>query len=327
MMVNNPVFIRQIKINLSALCYTIDPIILMLPSFSLIIPAYNRPQHLSSCLQALSCLNYPRDHYEVIVVDDGSLVPLGEVVDQFKDQLNLSLLRQENAGPAAARNYGAAHAKAEFLVFTDDDCEPVADWLRVFAAQFEKTPKVMLGGKSINKLTNNLFSSTSQLIVDIVYRHYNADPQQARFFASNNMAMPTRYFHELGGFNTNFRTAEDRELCDRWLASGREMIYVEKAMLHHSHALTLHSFCQQHFAYGQGAYYYHKIRRLRRSGTMVDAMKFHLNFQNWLLYPFKQVRWTKFLPLGGTLLLWQMINAAGFFSEVVKAKFNQGSAT
>jgi len=294
----------------------------MLPSFSLIIPTYNRPQHLSTCLQALSCLNYPRDHYEVIVVDDGSVVPLDEVIAQFKDQLNLSLLRQENAGPAAARNYGAAHAKAEFLVFTDDDCEPVADWLRVFADLFEKTPVVLVGGKSINKLTDNLFSSTSQLIVDIVYRHYNADPQQARFFASNNMAMPTQHFQELGGFNPNFRTAEDRELCDRWRVSGRGMIYIEKAVLHHAHALTLYSFCQQHFAYGQGAYYYHQIRRLRGSGTMLDEMKFHSNFQNWLLYPTTQVRWTKFLPLAGTLLLWQVINAAGFFSEVVKAKFS-----
>lgn len=222
----------------------------MPPSFSLIIPTYNRPQHLGTCLQALRYLNYPRDYYEIIVVDDGSLETLDEVVAQFKDQLNLTLLRQENAGPAAARNYGAVHAKSEFLAFTDDDCEPTADWLRVFAAQFEKTPEVLLGGKSINKLTNNPFSSTSQLIVDIVYRHYNADPQRARFFTSNNMAMPTKHFHELGGFNTNFRTAEDRELCDRWRSSGRGMIYAEKAVLHHAHGLTLHSFCRQHFAYG-----------------------------------------------------------------------------
>jgi glycosyltransferase involved in cell wall biosynthesis len=276
---------------------------LMLPSFSLIIPTYNRPQQLSTCLQALSCLNYPRDNYEVIVVDDGSGVSLFEVVAQYMDQLNLTLLRQENAGPAAARNYGAAHAKAEFLAFTDDDCEPEAGWLKVFAIQFEKTPTVLLGGKSINKLTNNQFSITSQLIVDIVYRHYNVDPLHARLFASNNMAMPTRDFHELGGFNNNFRTAEDRELCDRWLAAGHEMIYVEDALLRHAHALTLYTFCRQHFAYGMGAFYYHKIRRLRGSGTMVNELKFHLNLKNWLLYPFTQVHWTRFLPLAGTLLL------------------------
>jgi glycosyltransferase involved in cell wall biosynthesis len=296
----------------------------MLPSFSPIIPTYNRPQHLSTCLQALSCLNYPRDQYEVIVVDDGSVVPLDEVNAQFKDKLNLSLLRQENAGPAAARNYGAAHAKAEFLAFTDDDCESVADWLRVFAAQFEKTPEVLLAGKSINKLTNNLFSSTSQLIVDIVYRHYNADPLQARFFAANNMAMPTGHFDKLSGFNTNFRTAEDRELCNRWRASGHGMIYVKKAVLRHAHALILRGFCRQHFAYGQGAYDYYQIRRLRGSGTMLDEMKFHSNFQNWLLYPFTQVHWLRLLSLAGVLLLWQIINAAGFFSEVVKSKLNQG---
>lgn len=294
----------------------------MPPTFSLIIPTYNRPKQLGRCLQALIGMNYPIDYYEVIVVDDGSLEPLNKVIVQFEEQLNLSLLRQDNAGPAAARNYGAAHAKSEFLAFTDDDCEPVADWLSIFADQFEKTPEVLLGGKSINKLTDNPFSSTSQLIVDIVYRHYNADPLRARFFASNNIAMPTQQFHQLGGFNTNFRTAEDRELCDRWRASGYGMIYSEKAVLHHSHALSLSSYCRQHFAYGQGAYYYYQIRRLRGSGTMVDEMKFHLNFQNWLLYPFSQAPWTKFIPIAGMLLLWQIINVAGFFSEMVKTNLN-----
>jgi hypothetical protein len=79
------------------------------------------------------------------------------------------------------------------------------------------------------------------------------------------------------------------------------MIYVKKAVLHHAYALTL-----------------------RGSGTMLDEMKFHSNFQNWLLYPFTQVHWLRLLSLAGMLLLWQIINAAGFFSEVVKSKLNQG---
>jgi GT2 family glycosyltransferase len=294
-----------------------------MPTFSIIIPTFNRPQQLAACLQALARLDYARDRFEVIVVDDGSPQPLDAIVTSFKKQLNLILLRQKNAGPAAARNHGAANAKAGYLAFTDDDCEPAPDWLKTLAAKFEQSPKAMIGGKTINKLTHNQFSITSQLIVDVVYRHYNADPKSACFFASNNMAMPAQRFHKLGGFASNFRTSEDRELCDRWRYHGWQMIYVPEATIYHAHDLTFVKFCRQHFSYGRGAYRYHQIRNQRGSGTMAGEMKFHANPRNWLLYPFTQARWTKSLPLAGTLLLWQIINAVGFFAEALKQKSEQ----
>jgi hypothetical protein len=98
------------------------------------------------------------------------------------------------------------------------------------------------------------------------------------------------------------------------------MIYAGDAVIYHAHPLTLRKFCRQHYAYGQGAYRYHQICAQRNSGTMAGEMKFHANLSNWLLYPFTQVRWTKALPLAGTLLLWQVINAAGFFGEALKQK-------
>jgi len=294
----------------------------VLPFFSIIIPTYNRPQQLATCLQALAQLDYPHERFEIIVVDDGSDIFLESIVPPFCNGVELTLLKQANAGPAAARNHGAKQARGDYLAFTDDDCTPAPGWLQTFAAVFSETPNCLAGGRTINRLTDNLFSTTSQVIVDIVYRHYNANPQQARFFASNNMAMPAQRFHELGGFNTNFRTSEDRELCDRWRHRGWRMIYAEDAVIYHAHELTLRKFCRQHYAYGQGAYRYHQIRAQRHSGTMAGEMKFHANLQNWLLYPFTQVRWTKALPLVGTLLLWQIINTAGFFTEVLAARLN-----
>lgn len=283
--------------------------------FSIIIPVYNRAKQLAVCLQSLAQQEYPRDCFEVIVVDDGSEVSLETVVAPFRKQINLSLYKQINAGPAAARNTGAKHAKGDFLAFTDDDCKPASDWLKVLAKYFKKTPDFLVGGRTINRLTDNIFSATSQLIVDIVYRHYNANPEQARFFASNNIAIPARKFNELGGFNTKFRTSEDRELCDRWLHHGYRMIYAQDAVIYHAHQLNLRTFCKQHFNYGRGAYRYHKIRAQRGSGTMHGEMKFHLNLHNWLFYPFTQVSLKKSVPLAGTLLLWQLMNALGFLYE------------
>jgi GT2 family glycosyltransferase len=290
------------------------------PFFSIIIPTYQRPLQLATCLQALAKLDYPPERFEVIVVDDGSPTSLELAVAPFRRQINLAVIKQANAGPATARNNGAKQTQGDYLAFTDDDCAPAPDWLQILAAVFKKNPDCLAGGRIVNRLADNLFSATSQLIVDIVYRHYNANPQRARFFASNNMAIPAKRFHELGGFNTNFRTSEDRELCDRWRQRGWRMVYAEDAVIYHAHDLTFAKFCRQHFAYGQGAYRYHQIRQQRGSGTIAGEMKFHANLRNWLFYPFTQVRWTKALPLAGALLLWQFINAAGFFREALKQR-------
>ena len=50
------------------------------PTFSIIVPTYTRPRQLSMCLQALAELYYPRERFEVIAVDDGSVVPPEMVV-------------------------------------------------------------------------------------------------------------------------------------------------------------------------------------------------------------------------------------------------------
>ncbi len=288
------------------------------PFFSIIIPTYSRPGQLQVCLQSLLRLDYPRDNFEVIVVDDGSPTPLGDVVAEFENPLNLRLIRQQNAGPAAARNTGVKYAKGKFIAFTDDDCTPDSDWLTIFANQFAETPNCILGGKTVNKLSKNPFASTSQLIVDIVYRHYNANFKQARFFASNNMAIPARLYRELGGFNEQLRTSEDRELCDRWLHRGYQMVYLPEAVIYHAHQLTFYKFCKQHFSYGQGAYRFHKIRAVRGSGTMQGEMKFHANLRNWLFYPFTTVKGGQAIVLGFLLLMWQLINTVGFTWEALR---------
>jgi glycosyltransferase involved in cell wall biosynthesis len=70
--------------------------------FSIIIPTRNRPQPLIDCLKSLAQIGYPRDRFEVIVVDDSSDTPLDTVTNPFQEQLVLRLMRQKNAGPAAA---------------------------------------------------------------------------------------------------------------------------------------------------------------------------------------------------------------------------------
>lgn len=281
------------------------------PVFSIIIPTYNRPERLWECLEALTRLAYPSNSFEVIVVDDGSPQSLEKVIDPFSAQLNIRLFRQENAGPATARNNGARHARGAYLAFIDDDCQPAPGWLNQMAQQLKRTPDRLLGGKTINCLKHNRFSAASQFIVDIVYQHFNPNPDEARFFASNNMVVPTKIFNEIGRFSNGWRTSEDRELCDRWLWSGYKMCFVEGAVISHSHDLTFFSYCKQHFSYGKGAFHFHRIRNNRQSGTFAQEMKFHTNLKNWLLAPFTKKEKSS-VTLFFLLIVWQVANLMGF---------------
>ncbi|MCS6927691.1 MAG: glycosyltransferase [Candidatus Binatia bacterium] len=286
------------------------------PRFSIIVPTYGRPKQLAICLQALARLAYPRDRFEVIVVDDGSQSPPEEVVSAFHGQLDVTLLDQPHAGPAAARNTGAARAKGEFLAFTDDDCAPTPDWLSALAARFAAMPECMIGGRTLNALPENPYSAASQLLVDYLYAYYNANPERVGFFTSNNLALPRRLFWAIGGFDSTFprAAAEDREFCDRWRYHGYRMIYAPEAVVYHAHALTFRTFWRQHVNYGRGACCFHRLRAQRGCDRIkLEPLSFYVQL---LRYPSARGQCLRRrLRLTALLGISQLANAVGFFWE------------
>ena len=90
---------------------------------SVILPTYNRAAYLERAIGSIADQTLPPD--EVIVVDDGSSDATGQILSKLAGSLPfpLRVLRQENQGPAAARNLGIEHAQGELLCFLDSD-----DW-------------------------------------------------------------------------------------------------------------------------------------------------------------------------------------------------------
>jgi glycosyltransferase involved in cell wall biosynthesis len=285
------------------------------PFFSIIVPTFNRPDKLSDCLESLTHLDYPQNCFQVVVVDDGSKVTPESVVSRFLNHLDVTLLMQTHVGPASARNRGAKKAKGEFLVFTDDDCYPAPDWLNTLATHFLTRPDHAVGGQTLNVLTDNPYSTASQWVINYLFTYYNADPHHARFFTSNNLALPADRFHFIGGFNTNFPQAagEDREFCERWLHQGYRMIYAPEALVYHAHPLTLSTFCLQHFNYGRGGFRFYQLRASRnRQRFKTEPLLFYLNI---LRYPLSQTQGMKRFSLLVLLFISQLANAAGLLRE------------
>lgn len=287
------------------------------PFFSVIIPAFARPVRIAACLGALTGLDYPPERFEAIVVDDGSPEPLEPVVVRFRSQLDLTMLRQGNTGPAAARNAGALAARGRYLAFTDDDCLPEPGWLRALASALTQDPSLLVGGRVINAFPQSPYATASQDILDYRYGHFDDDRGWTPFFTSNNIALAADRFRAIGGFDALLPLAafEDRDFCDRWRARNWPMRYESSAIVRHAHDLSLSSFWRQHFRYGRGAAHLHRARvRCGAAGLRPKPFGFYADM---LRYPFRYYPAAAATLGAGLIALSQAATAVGFMWETI----------
>lgn len=286
-----------------------------LPFISVVIPTYNRPWQIAKCMRSFEQIVYPRDLFELVIVDDGSANSLEQIVAPYRDKFQLKLIKQPNGGAGSARNTGAAAARGDYIAFTDDDCAPDADWLMTLAMAIEAAPDQGFGGLTINTLLNNPCSAASQLLIDYLLQYY-FPADENRFFASNNIILSKKQFEQIGGFDTRFPRAgaEDRDFCRRWLANGYGLTYVPQAIINHSHGMSLKGFVRQHFCYGRGAFHFHTFKRVQmmKKQLRVEPIRFYFGL---LYYPFTVKTLTNPWLLASLLFISQAANAIGFFYE------------
>lgn len=196
-------------------------------------------------IDALKQQSLPASEFEVLVVDDGSAVAV--------DLPGVRVLRQSNQGPASARNLGAANARGEYLVFTDDDCRPHPGWLQAFIQRIENCPDALLAGITRNAHPDNGPAEFNQQLADYLMAAVSNTPQA--FATSNNLCVSAAIFRSLGGFSTAFREAagEDRDFCQRANEAGHPLVFVPEALVDHFHPQSLIQFLRMHARYGRGA--------------------------------------------------------------------------
>lgn len=283
---------------------------------SIVIPTRNRPAQLKACLRALS-LSFPADA-EVIVVSDGGDQDLFPDLSEVRDIMNLSVLDVPHGGPAQARNRGLEVAGGEVVAFIDDDCVPEPEWLERLAAAVRLDPPVAAGGRTRNGLPSNPYAVTAQLVLDLAEKDQERRHYGPLFFPSNNLAFPTDPLRRLGGFNPEFRTAEDRELCRRWLGADYTLVRAPDAVLSHVPDLDLTRFWRKFVAYGEGAARFHREagREWKR-----DTFAFHLRVPMLAARVASEQRLGRRGALAALVVLWEVANLFGF----VKEDWNHGS--
>ncbi|MHC1770858.1 MAG: glycosyltransferase family 2 protein [Flexilinea sp.] len=180
--------------------------------FSVIISLYNKAPYIARAINSVLMQTY--QNFEIIVVDDGSTDGGLNIVNAINDS-RIQLLRQENAGPSAARNRGIESANSENIAFLDADDEWKTDFLETIhrlILQFPDCGAYSTSYDVINsrlKLSHPRFkSNTSFIWAGIIQKYFEILQSELPFFSSS-VVIPKNVLIKINGFPESIRFGED----------------------------------------------------------------------------------------------------------------------
>jgi glycosyltransferase involved in cell wall biosynthesis len=194
-----------------------------LPFLSIIIAHLNQPEYLLRCLRSLQEQDYPRDRYEIIVVDNGSASPPRDVVARFD---NTRLEIELTPGPGPARNKGAHGARGDVLAFIDSDEFAHAQWLRAIGVRFAaSSDRIVLGG-DVRIACDNPQRPTLLEAYESVFAYRQQEYiEKQGFSGTGNLAVRRADFFLIGPFG-GIDVSEDRAWGREARARGFRIVYV-----------------------------------------------------------------------------------------------------
>lgn len=118
---------------------------------SVIIPTRDRAKLLAICLESLVRQTLPREEFEVLVIDNGSTDSTAEVAKSFADRLNLVYVFEPEPGLHSGRHAGVRNARADILLFGEDDLDVTPGWVAGAANALADGKVALAGGNLLPK--------------------------------------------------------------------------------------------------------------------------------------------------------------------------------
>lgn len=225
------------------------------PELSIIIPTYNRRERLVQVLSSLEAQTYPLEKLEVIVISDGSTDGTDAFLEEHRTAYELRPVFQQNQGVAVARNTGLDQAKADWILFLDDDVRPAPELVSEHIACLKSNDKaVVLGPMLMPKDVRLLpWVRWEQLMLDKQYNHMLMGKWKptARQFYTGNTSLEKQYILQAGGFDPSFFRAEDVELAYRLKDLGMRFIFNPNAVVYHYAERSFKTWIKIAYTYGE----------------------------------------------------------------------------
>jgi glycosyltransferase involved in cell wall biosynthesis len=195
---------------------------------SVIIPVYNNNSGLSDCLTALENQSLDHQLFEVIVVDNGSVVR--PTYDTTK--INLKIIDCKIPGSYSARNSGILISCGDYIAFTDSDCIPDVDWLKNIFNNFSKNKEIDILSGDIHYIFKaakpNLFES-----YDMVFGFQQKTLFEKGASVTANLIVKKELFKKVGYFATDKFSGGDTEWVRKALVKKFKFIFNHEIIVKH----------------------------------------------------------------------------------------------
>lgn len=235
--------------------------------FSIIIPVYNRPQEVNELLESLCKQSYT--NFETLIIEDGSDKSCKNIVDKYKDRLNIRYYYKENSGQGFSRNYGFERAEGDYFVVFDSDCIIPPHYIKTVNRYLQKHPVDAYGGPDrahpdftpIQKAIS--YAMTSPLSTGGTRGN---EKHLGTFHPrSFNMGISREVYEQTGGYRIT-RMGEDIEFSIRIIESGFSTALIENAFVYHKRRTNMIQFFKQLHFFGRA--------RINISRFYPDEIKF-----------------------------------------------------
>lgn len=219
------------------------------PILSVVMPTYNRCQILPKALDALFRQSEPTDAIEIVVVDDGSQDETPRTLEEARKRspVPFSCFRQENKGPATARNRGIRQAEGKLVLLIGDDILAAPDLLEQHIQWHSRHPEPGVAVLGYTTWTPEIRITPFMRWLEDggpQYKYWaiedKLDAGYGHFYTSN-ISLRRSFLVENGLFDEDFPYAsyEDTELGYRLTPKGLRIVYNDKAIGYHHHFTPL----------------------------------------------------------------------------------------
>lgn len=198
-----------------------------LPYVSVIIPVYNAEEHIISTLKALKNQTYPRNKYEIILIDNGSTDGTVEILENE----NYTVLRNyRSKNPYISRNLGVKSAKGEIIVFLDITCTPVKEWLEEGVKLLRKSADLVGGNIKFKFSSSPTLGEWYDSITFVNVEEYINKFQSA---VGGNLFIKRDVWQDLGAFPEDMRSGVDGYWTRLASSKGYNLLYGEGAIAYY----------------------------------------------------------------------------------------------
>jgi glycosyltransferase involved in cell wall biosynthesis len=219
---------------------------------SVIIPVYNNAKGLKDVLNSVVKQNFPKDLFEIIVVDNGSTDDTLSVIEKFNDRYPdlVKMVKEDNIQSSyAARNKGIRSSHAEFFAFIDSDCVALNNWLKEGLRILEKEVADLAGGNI--EFTFTPKKSAGEMYDSITNMQISDNIQERKVAKTANLFVKSYVFEKIGLFPEDVKSGGDVQWTKRATDRDFKLIFAEKAVVKHP-ARPLKELLKKQFRVGKG---------------------------------------------------------------------------